>query len=210
MAIGVSAQLVASSPGALEAHSTFRMKHPWKLAAFEMTFLKDISVVGRSAQRTEGGIVLGQIYLRCTFGHAGRRARKREGDGATPIGTWQIVEVLYRADRVVRPLTALPVRPLKRDSGWCDATGDRNYNRMVHHPYAASAERMWRDDPLYDLVAVLNHNRKPRVQGGGSAIFMHIARAGHFPTEGCIALRERDLRQVLSRASAKTRLHVFA
>ena len=39
---------------------------------------------------------------------------------------------------------------------------------------------MWRDDHLYDLVAVLGYNDDPVVPGKGSAIFLHLAQAGLF------------------------------
>jgi L,D-peptidoglycan transpeptidase YkuD (ErfK/YbiS/YcfS/YnhG family) len=85
---------------------------------------------------------------------------------------------------------------LRADDGWCDAAGDRNYNRRVRHPYPASAERLWRQDGLYDLVVVLGYNDRPRLQGRGSAIFVHIARPGYRPTAGCIALARADMLQL--------------
>jgi len=101
--------------------------------------------------------------------------------------------VLYRADHVRRPLTRLPARAIGRTDGWCDAPADRNYNRLVRLPYEASAETLWRADDLYDVVVVLSHNTTPRVRGGGSAIFMHVAKPGCAPTEGCVALRREHL-----------------
>lgn len=89
--------------------------------------------------------------------------------------------------------------PARRDDGWCDAPADRNYNRPVRLPYSASTERMWRSDHLYDLVIILDYNIWPRQRGRGSAIFLHIARDGFQPTEGCIALRRQDLGKLLSR-----------
>ena len=85
---------------------------------------------------------------------------------------------------------------------------DRNYNRHVQHPYPASAELMWREDALYDLVVVLDHNSRPRIQGRGSAVFVHIARHDLGPTEGCIALGERDLRKLLAGARVDTLLRI--
>jgi L,D-peptidoglycan transpeptidase YkuD (ErfK/YbiS/YcfS/YnhG family) len=38
----------------------------------------------------------------------------------------------------------------------------------------------------------------PVVRGRGSAIFLHLARPGFTPTEGCIALEQRDLLRVLA------------
>jgi L,D-peptidoglycan transpeptidase YkuD (ErfK/YbiS/YcfS/YnhG family) len=92
--------------------------------------------------------------------------------------------------------------------GWCDAATDRNYNRRVRHPYTASAETMWRTDTLYDTVVVLDCNRRPRIRGRGSAIFMHVARPGFLPTEGCIALRRPDLLRVLSHLRSGARIHI--
>jgi L,D-peptidoglycan transpeptidase YkuD (ErfK/YbiS/YcfS/YnhG family) len=161
-----------------------------------------------SAAATRGVLRLGVMNFACALGRTGRRARKREGDGATPVGSWQMLKVLYRADRVRRPQTGLPVRPVRPDDGWCDEPADRNYNRLVRHPYPASAERLWRDDRLYDIVVVLDHNRVPRVRGAGSAIFMHVAGPGFAPTAGCIALRHGDLMRVLKRMGRGAKVRI--
>lgn len=155
-------------------------------------------VNGLSRSSSRGWLKVGQLRFPCALGQTGRRADKREGDGATPIGRWRIVRILYRRDRISRPRTAHPTAPIGPNDGWCDAVGDGNYNRFVRHPYRASAERLWREDHLYDVVVVLDHNASPRVQGRGSAIFMHVARPNFRPTAGCIALRLADLRRVLA------------
>jgi L,D-peptidoglycan transpeptidase YkuD (ErfK/YbiS/YcfS/YnhG family) len=116
--------------------------------------------------------------------------------------------VLYRPDRGRRPPTRLPVRPIRRADGWCDAPTDRNYNRSVRHPYPASAERLWREDGLYDLVVLLSHNARPRVRGAGSAVFMHLARPGYRPTEGCIALSRAHLLRLLQRLGVGAQIRV--
>jgi L,D-peptidoglycan transpeptidase YkuD (ErfK/YbiS/YcfS/YnhG family) len=153
-----------------------------------------------SARATRGMLDLGGgCQLPCALGRSGRRALKREGDGATPLGRHPVRYVLWRADRGLPPRTALPCRPIRPDDGWCDAVGDRNYNRPVRHPYPASAERLWRDDDLYDVVVVLAANERPRKQGAGSALFMHLARPGYQPTAGCVALTRRDISRVLGR-----------
>ena len=157
-------------------------------------------VRGLSSKRSTGLVGCGQSRWPCALGRAGRVARKREGDGGTPRGRWRVLAVLYRPDRIRRPRTALPCRPIAGNDGWCDAPHDRNYNRAVGLPYPASAERMWRDDPLYDLVVVLGYNLWPRRRGLGSAIFMHVAREGFKATEGCVALRRRDLLRLVALA----------
>lgn len=159
-----------------------------------------VSALSRS--QSLGVLRFGPWILPCALGSGGIRSRKREGDGATPLGYWSIEQVFYRNDQVRRPLSRFPAKPIRRHDGWCDAVGDRNYNRPVQHPYPVSAERMWRNDTLYSIVGVLSHNRCPRVQGYGSAVFLHEARdngAGEYlPTAGCIALKRRDLQLVLA------------
>ncbi len=161
-----------------------------------------------SARGHRGILRLGPLTFACALGRGGCRACKREGDGATPVGRWRLRRVLYRADRLPRPRTALPVRALTRHDGWCDAAFDRNYNRHVHHPYRASAERLWREDGLYDLIVVVGYNDVPRIRGRGSAIFIHVARPGLAPTEGCIALARVHLLRLLERIGRRASVAV--
>ncbi len=94
--------------------------------------------------------------------------------------------------------------------GWCDAPTDRNYNRPVDHPYPASAERLWRDDGLYDVVVVMGYNDHPRIAGRGSAVFMHVGAPGLTPTEGCIALARPHLLRLLRAIAPDTRIEIPA
>ncbi len=167
------------------------------------------AVHAQSRSSSHGIVMLGACGLRCALGRAGARVRKREGDGATPVGVWTARQVYYRADRVLRPLTPLPIRRLRPDDGWCDEPNDHRYNRLVRHPYLASAERLWRADNLYNLVLLLDHNERPRKRGRGSAIFVHLARPGFKPTDGCIALSERDLRRLLSILTRRSQILVL-
>ena len=142
----------------------------------------------------------GESVYRCARGPGGCRRDKREGDGATPIGTWRMRRVLYRPDRLPAPITALPVAPLDPQDGWCDDPADALYNQPVTLPYAASHEKLWRDDEIYDLIVILGHNDDPPVPGAGSAIFLHIARSDYSPTQGCVALAREHLLAVLRAA----------
>ena len=129
---------------------------------------------------------------RCAIGPGGIAVKGGEGDGITPRGIWSVREIFYRADRVAEPDTVLPLRAIERDDGWCDAPDDPNYNRPVKLPYPASAETLWRDDHLYDLVLVLGYNDDPVVAGKGSAIFLHLASTDFSATHGCVALCYED------------------
>ena len=145
---------------------------------------------------------------RCAVGRGGIAMKTAEGDGITPIGTWPIRRVLYRADRLERPQTELPLTEIARDDGWCDAPKDPRYNTQVKLPYAANHEALWRKDRLYDVVAVLGFNDDPVVSGKGSAIFLHISREGYAPTEGCIALALPDLLDVVRVAAPSSTIRI--
>ena len=151
---------------------------------------------------SDGSFRLDGRITRCALGKGGviAAADKREGDGKSPLGTWGIRRVLFRPDKGGPPQTRLPTKALERDDGWCDAPGDPAYNRAVKLPHPASAEQMWREDDVYDLVCILAHNDDPPVPGLGSAIFMHLARPGYEPTEGCVALSREDMLELLSLA----------
>jgi len=128
--------------------------------------------------------------IACTIGRSGACAAdaKREGDGMTPLGAWPVRCVLFRPGRSMPPPgTTLPWRWIGDDDGWSDDPADPAYNRPVRHPYGFSAERLVRDDGLYDIIVVLGHNDAPPVPGAGSAIFLHCS-AGDKPTEGCLAI----------------------
>ena len=142
---------------------------------------------------------------RCAIGPAGIADKSREGDGVTPRGVFPLREVFYRADRVKNIRTLLPLWKIECDDGWCDAPDDSQYNRLVKLPYAASAEHLWRDDHLYDIVVVIGFNDDPVYPGRGSAIFLHIAGSvgesrsdqkkepDYAATAGCVALAAGDL-----------------
>ena len=138
----------------------------------------------------------GKTY-ECALGRNGIQAIKQEGDGISPQGTYPLRSVLYRPDRIDPPRTALAVSPIGENDGWCDDPGSPDYNRPIVFPFTASAEHLWRDDHLYDVIVLLGHNDDPVVAGAGSAIFMHVAGDGYSPTEGCVALAREDLLAVL-------------
>lgn len=146
----------------------------------------------------DGRLTLRGATWRCALGRGGVRRGKLEGDGATPAGLLPLRRVLYRADRGAAPACAVPVEPIAPNDGWCDDASHPAYNTAIRLPHDARHEELWRQDPVYDIVGVLGWNDAPVVRGRGSAIFLHLARPGYPPTEGCIALEARDLRALLA------------
>lgn len=149
------------------------------------------------------------MALPVALGRGGVKANKREGDGATPSGVFLVKRLWWRADRLPRPRTHLPVRRIRPEDGWCEDPKDRHYNQPVHVPKSSKADRLTRSDALYDLLIELDHNTRPRIAGRGSAVFIHVARDGFDPTAGCVALTKPALQRLLARLGPRTRLTIW-
>jgi len=160
---------------------------------------------------TKGDLVVMPTHVRFagrrfarTIGRGGVTRRKVEGDGATPRGVHDIVGMLYRADRIAKPVPwAVPIGP--RDL-WSDDVADPDYNMMVSAPHGFRYEALRRADPMYDLVLITNWNWPYAVKGRGSAIFIHQWRGPGLPTAGCVAFSRGDLAWIAQRIRPKTRL----
>ncbi len=156
-----------------------------------------ITVRPSPGQKSRALLQFGTITVPAAVGRSGRTTRKREGDGATPIGEMRLLSGFARGERISGLRTRLPIRLIRADMLWCDQPGDANYNRLVRAPFGKSHEKMKRDDGLYDLCLVMDWNVTSRVRNRGSAIFFHLIRPGYQPTEGCIAVHRRDMNRIL-------------
>ena len=146
----------------------------------------------------------------CLVGKAGLIAAddKREGDMATPVGDWPLRHVYFRPDRVTLPVTALPAIALTPEMGWCDDPDHASYNRPVELPFAASHEKLWREDGLYDVIIVLGHNDSPPQPFLGSAVFFHLHAPDTRHTAGCVAVPPADMMAFLATANTDTILRI--
>jgi L,D-peptidoglycan transpeptidase YkuD (ErfK/YbiS/YcfS/YnhG family) len=171
----------------------------------------NIIVQTSSFTSATGILMTGSARYDCTLGRSGviLPQEKKEGDGKTPLGTYPLRQLIYRADRLTRPETQLPIEILTQDTGWCEDPADQDYNKKVVLPHAGAVDRMTRDDHLYDLCVVIGYNDAPVVSGRGSAIFMHLAREDFSPTAGCIGLKKEDLLQVLKVCGPETHITIL-
>jgi L,D-peptidoglycan transpeptidase YkuD (ErfK/YbiS/YcfS/YnhG family) len=170
--------------------------------------LRGIAVRARPWDRTKGILFAGHWQLPVALGRSGIKANKWEGDGATPRGLFRPVRLWWRSDRLRRPATRLPIRPIRPDDGWCEDPDDRHYNRPIRLAEGKPGDRLRRDDQLYDLIIELDHNTRPRVARRGSAVFIHVARPGFEPTAGCVALRAPVLLRLLEQIGPKTEIAI--
>ena len=69
---------------------------------------------------TRGYLRFGTVTVPAAIGRSGRSIRKREGDGATPVGTLRLISGFVRRDRVIPPPSRLSLSPIRKDMLWCD------------------------------------------------------------------------------------------
>jgi len=170
--------------------------------------LSTLRVFASVHDRRKGHLQVGNAVFPCALGHSGIRTIKREGDGATPRAALPLRSILFRADRLSRPRTLLPLRAIRPRDAWCDDVEDRRYNRLIDRPPGEAEERLQRDDHLYDVIVELGWNDAPVIRGRGSAIFWHLARPGFTPTAGCVAVERQVFAKVLPRLARHCRILV--
>ena len=154
-------------------------------------------------------IFAGKTYS-CVVGRGGIGVKTSEGGGVTPVGWYPLRSLRYRAELLRKPQTYLPSQPIFTQDGWCDDPTHSEYNRPIRRPFNASHEKLWRSDGLYNIIIILGFNDNPPVPGLGSAIFIHVKSPASYPTEGCVALSQNDLLDVLQKCSTNTFIHIKA
>lgn len=147
------------------------------------------------------------LELKCTLGKAGIGIKKREGDNITPKGTYKIINIFYREDRIKKISSKFQLIGITKKIGWCDDPKSEYYNKLIKLPTKYSHEKFFRKDNVYDLVLVLNYNMRPIIKNKGSAIFIHIAKKNK-KTAGCIALSKMDLITLIKKIDKKTKIKI--
>ena len=115
------------------------------------------------------------LKFKCALGKAGIGKKKLEGDQITPKGTYKIVKIYFRKDRLKKISSKFKLIEIKKNMGWCDDPKSKKYNQLIKLPSKYSHENLYRENSIYDLILVLNYNMNPIIKNKGSAIFIHIA-----------------------------------
>jgi L,D-peptidoglycan transpeptidase YkuD (ErfK/YbiS/YcfS/YnhG family) len=148
------------------------------------------------------------LRFRCALGKAGIGKKKIEGDNISPRGTFSIVKIYYRNDRVKKISSKFRLIKITKKMGWCDDPKSRKYNQLINLPSKCSHETLHRRENIYDLILVLNYNMKPIIKNKGSAIFIHVAKKVYKKTAGCIALKKAHLINLVEEIKKNTRVKI--
>jgi D-aminopeptidase len=125
---------------------------------------------------------------------------KREGDGKSPAGVFDLRQVTGYATTAPRGLR-LPYRAATPTLRCVDDPRSAHYNRLADEALGkkdwSSAEDMRRRDDLYRLVVRVGHNDTPVVPGAGSCIFLHLRAGPEAETSGCTAFEPEPMERLL-------------
>jgi len=147
--------------------------------------------------------------LKCSIGKSGITSSKREGDLATPRGTFGLGFLYYRKNRIKLPGCKIRKKNIKKNMGWCNDSKSKKYNKEISFPFKFKAEKLYRSDKIYDLFINIKYNQKPIVKEKGSAIFLHIANKKYRPTKGCIAISKADFYKIIPSINKKTKIVIY-
>ena len=146
--------------------------------------------------------------IRCAIGFNGLTENKQEGDLCTPVGIFHVDKIYYRVDRLNSMKFIIDSSIINKNDGWCDDQTSDLYNQYIQFPFQESAEHLYREDHIYDILCVLNYNTSPIIPGLGSAIFLHIAKPGFLGTEGCIAIEREPLIEIATNLTANSTIEI--
>ena len=158
--------------------------------------------------KNKGTLEFKEFTFKCCFGLKGLTKTKKEGDKKTPIGTFSLGNLFYRADKHEKPTTDLTCIRIDKKMGWCDdLTNKKFYNKLIRVNSKVKHEKLYRADYKYDFLIPINYNKK-RILEKGSAIFVHLTK-NYQPTAGCVGLRKKDLLILLKLINKKTKIKIY-
>lgn len=147
--------------------------------------------------------------LKCSIGKSGTTSFKKEGDLATPKGTYKLGMLYYRKDKVKINKCKIKKKIIKKNMGWCNESKSKKYNQEIALPYKYSCEKLFRKDEIYDIFINIKYNFSPIVKKKGSAIFLHVARPKFLATKGCIAIKKKDFLKMIPSITKNTKITIY-
>jgi len=146
--------------------------------------------------------------LKCAIGKSGIIGSKKEGDLATPKGTFELGMFYYRKDNNKPLKCKIEKRIIQKKMGWCTDSRSKKYNQEIIFPFKYAAEKLYRKDGVYDLFINIKYNSSPSIKEKGSAIFLHLADHKYKPTKGCVAISKIDFLKILPLINYKTKISI--
>ena len=144
--------------------------------------------------------------LKCSIGKSGFTNKKKEGDLKTPKGIFKLGMLYYRKDRIGPLQCKIKRKSITKNMGWCDDSRSKKYNQEIFFPFKFGAEKLYRNDNIYDIFINIKYNQSPVIKNRGSALFLHLSDQKYKPTKGCVAIKKKDFLKILSLINQNTKI----
>ena len=159
--------------------------------------------------KNKHSLQIDDFKFRCCIGKNGSTKNKKEGDGKTPKGIFNIGNVYFRKDRKKKPSTSLNCIEIKKNMGWCDDVNfPKKYNKILKIENKIKHEKLKRNDYKYDYLIPIKYNSEKPIVGHGSCIFIHLTK-NYKPTAGCVALKEKDFLIMLKLIKKNSKIKII-
>lgn len=150
-----------------------------------------------------------EFEFECSIGKNKLSKKKIEGDKKTPIGTFNLGNLYFRADKIKLPKLKIKSVKIKPEMGWCDDLQfPKQYNKLIKVTKKIHHEKLYRSDNKYDLLIPIGYNSKKVILGKGSCIFLHLTN-NYKPTAGCIALRKKDFIIMIKLLNKNSKIKIY-
>ena len=147
--------------------------------------------------KNDAGQWQAKIQSAGVYGYGGMSAKRKTGDGTTPIGLWKTDTPFGRnAAEEGFPSDYTHIQADAKRQYWSDQT-----NRLESSEKLASqkGEKLWEDwaKNIYAYALNTGFNKENRQPGTGSALFLHCTSNGKPSTAGCVAIQPEAMKAVL-------------
>ncbi|WP_066329361.1 MULTISPECIES: L,D-transpeptidase family protein [Metabacillus] len=143
-------------------------------------------------------------------GKNGITTNKKEGDGKTPKGVYNLSTSFGTATKPSG--LKLPYTKTNKYYYWIDDVKSNDYNKMIY--YKGNADKRWNSyekltHSLYSHAVVIDYNTSPILKGKGSAIFLHTRTSKTQYTLGCVAIYKDSLVKIMKQLDPKLNPHII-
>lgn len=142
------------------------------------------------------------------IGKNGITSKKKEGDGKTPLGEFEL-GVILGTHLSEKNINGLKYMQITKEMYWVDDSKSQYYNQLVD---ISKIKKDWNsaehliDYPIqYEYLIEIKTNPK-NIAEKGSAIFLHCT--NNTPTAGCIAIDKETMRKLIKNIDKQTKIEI--
>lgn len=148
------------------------------------------------------------IEAKAYIGKNGTTKNKKEGDGKTPLGSFELGRILG-TQKKINNRNSLEYQEINENMYWIDDSKSKYYNQLVDISKIEkdwnSAEHLIEYKTQYEYLIEIRTNPN-NIPGIGSAIFLHCS--NNKATAGCVAVSRDTMEKILENIDKNTKMEI--